>query len=156
MKASLELDNILARLQRLAEAKHKNNPDYRIDRSAFLYMEPKGEVENFAQCASCWKFTGQTCLEFSKDNKVVPGGTCGLYCNGTPREDLAGSESGGTTPEVADYVERPVRCENCVSFDSEKSVCMRFKDLSESKPEFYDLDFKVKAKACCNANVSKD
>jgi hypothetical protein len=149
-KLSLHLES----LERQLKEAQKKNQDFRIDRAAFLYMEPKQgqSPKKYAQCGACWKFTGQSCLEFSTSDKIEAGGTCGLYSYGTPRADMAGQESGGTTPKDAGYIVREVRCENCVSLNG--TTCQRFKDLSESKPEYYKLDASVNPKGCCNANIS--
>lgn len=111
-------------------------------------MDPKVEHE-FAQCATCWKFTGKTCLEFSSKDIVKPTGSCGLYCVGKPQSHNIGKENAGTTPEIAGYVDRKVRCEHCEFFEEGDNDCLLFRTLNIK-------NYKVDPDGCCNAQQPKD
>lgn len=117
-------------------------------KSTFLYMEPKGDGKEFAQCGTCWKFTGKSCLEFSPDEEVGADDSCGLYNQGKPAKDMMGKESGGTDKKTAGFVDGVVRCENCEYFEKGDKDCLLFRILGM-------IDYKVKPKACCNAFSAK-
>lgn len=115
-----------------------------ICKSTFLYMEPKGDKHKFAQCGSCWKFTGKSCLEFSPNDRVDAEDSCGLYNFGEPQPDHVGKEHGGTTPKAAGFVNSEVRCENCEYFEEGDNDCLLFRMLNIK-------DYKVDKHGCCNA-----
>lgn len=117
-------------------------------RSTFLYMNPKGDEHKFAQCGTCWKFTGKSCLEFGPDDKVGEDDSCGLYCFGEPQPDHVGKEKSGTTPEEAGFVDGEVRCENCEYFEKGDNDCLLFRMLGMK-------DYKVHKHGCCNAFSEK-
>lgn len=111
-------------------------------------MDPKVE-HDFAQCSTCWKFTGKTCLEFSSKDLIKPTGSCGLYSVGKPQSDNVGKEKAGTTPEIAGYVDRKVRCEHCEFFEEDDNDCLLFRTLNIK-------NCKVNPDGCCNAQEPKD
>lgn len=122
----------------------------RIDRSAFLYLEPQGSnKKEFAQCSTCaaYKPFTKRCSLFSSKDYVKPEASCGLYLKGKPSEDQETSSM--ITPKEAGYMEGKVRCENCRSFADGK--CAVFAQLNELLPNTFDLDANVKPLACCNA-----
>ncbi len=113
----------------------------RIKRDAFLYLE--GKNEDFAQCVTCCMFDNGTCTIFG--SKVAPSDSCGLYIPGmygsmTSRERV--------TKEEAGYVKEQVRCEHC-RYGGEN--CKLYEMLNRKMPRTFDLDTKIKPKACCNA-----
>lgn len=121
-----------------------------LDRSAFLYMDPKGpNKDEFAQCSSCGAFKPYTkrCTLFSKNDYVKAEASCGLYIKGEPDEKQEILNL--VTPKEAGYVEGKVRCENCKFFADGK--CALFAQLNEMMPNTFNLDVSVKAKGCCNA-----
>lgn len=121
-----------------------------IERSAFLYMEPKGSNrDEFAQCSTCGAFKPHTkrCGLFSKKDYVKAEASCGLYIKGEPDEKQETLDL--VTPQEAGYVEGKVRCENCKSYADGK--CALFAQLNETMPNTFKLETSVKAKACCNA-----
>lgn len=126
-----------------------NNKKPKIDRSAFIYLKPKGDKDEFAQCATCVAFLPekQRCAWFGKDDKVIAKASCALYVHGKPNDDQEIINS--VTPEAAGYVEAEVRCENCQHIEG--TTCLLFQKLNQELPEFFDLDSKVENKACCNA-----
>ena len=120
-----------------------------INRSAFLYMDPKEPAEEFAQCGTCynWKPESRRCKYFSDDDEVLGSMSCGLYAHGTPSERQPVIEA--TTPEEAGAVNTAVRCENCSWFGN--GECGLFKLLMARLPDTFDLDPAVDAQGCCNA-----
>jgi hypothetical protein len=122
-------------------------PD-KIDRSAFLYMEPKPPLNKFAQCGTCFMFTGNRCMILGPKIEITPAMSCALYVHGTPRLDQAGKEKALVTPNEAGLLNAKVRCENC-QYGGED--CSLFKMLNQRLPETFNLETKINAKGCCNA-----
>jgi hypothetical protein len=120
------------------------------ERDAFLYMNPKGDPDKFAQCGSCRFFMPglKKCAPMGGE-RVLAGWSCGGYGFGTPTDDQPITRS--WSPEEAGLVKRQVRCENCVSFDD--GECELFRKLNEAFPKLFDLDVDVDAKGCCNAQA---
>lgn len=120
----------------------------KIDRSAFIYLPPKGEKNNFAQCASClfFKPNSEKCGIFNKKTKVTKNQSCGLYVHGKPDENQECRDV--ATPEQAGLVDGPVRCENCSWFDGK---CGLFKKLNKEMPDVFSVDENVDENGCCNA-----
>ncbi len=125
-----------------------------IDRSAFIYMDPKGkDKKNFAQCKTCMMWTGpkgQTCTIHGK-LKIKASASCALYVNGPNHDDMIGKEMKAVEPETSGLIDASVRCENCKWFDN--GVCVLFQKLNEDTA--WNLDEKVHAQGCCNAWESK-
>lgn len=121
----------------------------RIERSTFLYMPPKGDGAQFAQCSTCSSFLSkkQRCRFFGKRDQVIANASCGLYTKGEPNDFQP--VMGSVTPEQAGYVEQQVRCENCSWFDG-RSTCGLFDQLNKTLPRVFDLDTNVEPKGCCN------
>lgn len=132
----------------------------KIERDAFLYLEPGlyrkdfyGSEKEFAQCSTCPMWTGKhhnTCTIHGKNIKVTGDMTCYLYVNGQPMPEMAGKEHKNVIPEESGLIRRPVRCENCKSFDN--GVCRLFQFLNIAAPNLFDMDINVKWAGCCNAN----
>jgi len=100
----------------------------KIDRSAFLYLDPKGVKHLFAQCATCMMATsdyrkGATvgrCTILGKDFEIhLKEGTCCFYVHGDPHTEMRGKEKPHVTPKEAGYEKRKVRCENCKFYKAE-------------------------------------
>lgn len=119
-----------------------------MDQSTFIYLNPQGTPDKFAQCGSCVNFTGKSCLQFGSGSSVIAGGSCNLYSYGTPQPKLYGQEYGDMAPHLAGYVEREVRCINCHFYFGADSDCLLYKSLN--------IPHKVNANGCCNANVAKE
>lgn len=124
----------------------------KIHRDAFLYLNPRGDKEKFAQCGTCRLFTGKKCLILG-DTKVAADDSCGLYIHDKPQLNKAGEEKPLVTPKEAGFVSRQVRCENCRSFEDGK--CRLFETLNKSNPDIFDLNEKVDAHGCCNGQMPK-
>jgi hypothetical protein len=129
------------------------------DRSIFLYLDPKPPEDQFAQCDTCMMYTGKpgekvaTCTIHGKEKINGPDGTCGLYVHGKPMPGERGHEMASVTKKESGYVERQVRCENCVSFNAGRSTCMAFDSLNIKMPQYFSLKTKVDPKGCCNAQT---
>jgi Pyruvate/2-oxoacid:ferredoxin oxidoreductase delta subunit len=124
----------------------------KIKRDAFVYLEPKGDKEKFAQCATCRMFTGESCSILGK-TKVTAEMSCTLYVHGKPSTGLKGKEVASYTPQEAGLVNRQVRCENCRSFSN--GVCLLYQSLNKSNPDLFQLDEKVNPQGCCNAQMPR-
>lgn len=138
--------NILDLLQ-LSEQELDNSG--KINRSTFLYMDPKDPEDEFAQCSTCysWLPGKNRCKFFSKTDEVLGSMSCGLYTHGTPTDKQPIINA--VTPEEAGLVSESVRCENCSWYVNKE--CDLFKLLNEKIPDAFDLDPVVNAKGCCNA-----
>jgi hypothetical protein len=129
----------------------------KLTRETFIYLEPKGDKEKFAQCSTCRMWTGeegQTCSILGK-TRVTCEMSCNLYVHGKPSPSLKGKEIASYTPKEAGLVNRQIRCENCRSFDPKTSVCMLFQTLNKSHPNMFQLEEKVNEHGCCNAQKPK-
>ena len=120
----------------------------KIDRSAFLYLDPVEPEDEFAQCSTCYHFLPgkQRCSLFGKNDKVIADASCGLYINGEPHDDQ--EITNWITPKQAGYVLGQVRCENCYHYEDSK--CMLFDYINEKMSDTFDLDVNVDSKGCCN------
>jgi hypothetical protein len=125
----------------------------KVRRDAFIYLEPRNNIKDFAQCSSCSHFMpdSERCTLFSKNYKVVAEGSCSLYVQGVPADNQVIMDS--ITPKDAGYVVAKVRCENCVALEG--TTCTFFETLNQKIPDFFNLDTKVKPRACCNAWAPK-
>lgn len=122
---------------------------HRLDRSAFIYLDPTGEKSTFAQCGSCTFFMPgkERCSLYGKEDRVVADASCGVYVQGKPHDDQKFLNK--FTPKNSGYVLGQVRCENCGWF--EDGVCHLFRKLNQHMADVWDLDEKVKPQGCCNA-----
>lgn len=124
-----------------------------IKRDAFLYLDPKGKKDQFAQCSSCIMWTGpkgNTCTIHGK-TKVTGDMSCGLYVHGPIHDDMIGQEMAAVTPKESGLLKESVRCENCAHFEAGENECELFEELNEMDPKKWDLDPQVDPKGCCNA-----
>lgn len=128
----------------------------KINRSAFLYMDPIGSGEAFAQCGTCrfWKPSNRVCALFVSSSNVSAGASCGLYVYGAP-SDLQ-SQSLSVYSEDAGFETRQMRCENCFHFYPRNQGCSLYKSLNEKEPDKFQLDIHVHPQGCCNANTPKE
>lgn len=149
----------------------------KLKRDTFLYMDPVGNPNDFAQCVSCRKFVPEKmmegkvnhdcCAEFGPKVRVGARWSCGLYSpwpDGKVNQEVVEfhaqemlESKGGkmATPSEAGLVNREVRCENCAAFDG-KHTCLFFKEVNDKMSDVFErIDTDVKAKACCNAQHPK-
>ena len=126
----------------------------KLTRNVFLYQDPIGDKKIFAQCGSCMMFVSnkQRCAILGTTLKVTKEASCNLYIHGKPHDQPI-VES--VTPEVAGFVVRKVRCENCRAFDGE-DTCGLYQMLNDLTPEKFDLNETVDPYGCCTANKKKD
>ena len=121
-----------------------------MERNDFVYLEPKGSPEDFAQCRSCKMFveSHMVCSLHGMKVKVHEGMSCNEYAFGKADDTELPHVSAAFTPEESGLVDREVRCENCEFFESEDNDCFLFKLLN--------IDHKVNKHGCCNAQEPKD
>lgn len=124
-----------------------------ITRDAFLYLAPKAPKDSFAQCGTCLQFVegDNRCIILGPAVRVTAQMSCGFYLHGDPKPKGAKSEK-IVTREEAGLVDREVRCENCAYF---AKTCGLYEKLNAKLPGYFDLDAKVDAKGCCNAQEPK-
>lgn len=124
----------------------------KIKRDAFLYLAPRSPADQFAQCGTCRDFCpdSERCAILGPRVRVVAEMSCGLYVNGTPREQPT---LVAVTSAEAGLVNREVRCENCVSFDAGR--CRLYDKLNTTLPDVWNLDVTVAPRGCCNAQMPK-
>lgn len=124
----------------------------RLTRAAFLYMDPRlGMGRKFSQCSTCimWIPDNELCSIHGTEVDVGSGDTCGLYVPGKPH---GGTAKAMVTSQESGLEHRQVRCENCRHFSPEDSTCNLYIHLNDLMPSVWDLDEKVHAMGCCNAN----
>ena len=128
----------------------------KITRDAFLYLDPKAPADRFAQCSTCFMWTGprrERCTIHGPNVPVTASMSCGFYIHGKPGLDKAGQEAARVTPTESGLVNRAVRCEDCRYLDRTRSRCRLFEQLNETFPEQFALDAAVQLKGCCNAQT---
>lgn len=122
----------------------------RVTRAAFIYMDPKGDENNFAECGTCVQWgENERCKLFGPNDKVKSSWTCGLYAHGKPQKKVIPLKS--VSPREAGLVKKSPRCENCYSFDAKENKCSLYQSLNEKLPELFQLNTSVHPKGCCNA-----
>jgi len=121
----------------------------RVTRDAFLYMDPQGDPEKFAQCESCRFFMpgAEKCAPMNGQH-VLAGWSCGNYGYGTPTDSQSITKS--WTAEEAGLVKYHVRCQNC-RFRSGRDWCSFFDDRNKEAPQVFDCDPNINFYGCCNA-----
>jgi len=124
-----------------------------IDRSAFLYMDPIGEGELFAQCSTCrfWRPQARLCAMFISEPQVEADSTCGLYVYGRPSDYQTFQPT--VWPKDAGFETRQVRCENCIHYRPAAQACNLFYELNKRLPGVFRLNTQVHPDGCCNANT---
>lgn len=129
----------------------------KIGRDAFLYMAPEAPKTRFAQCSTCrdWVHGDNRCAIHGPSVLVRASLSCGLYVHG-PRLPPGTKTHAYVTPEESGLVDREVRCENCRYFDEKGSECGFYDKLNVELPDDFDLDVKVDAHGCCNANMPEE
>ena len=123
-----------------------------MDRSTFLYLEPKVKTHNFAQCETCSMYLSKhnICSLHGKDVKIKPTMSCGLYVpNGPAPESEMEHVSLKVTPKESGLVDAKVRCEHCEYYEMKDNDCLLFKMLNIK-------EYKVVDDGCCNAWTKGD
>ena len=123
-----------------------------IKRDAFLYLPAAGGDK---QCSSCWLFNAEVkrCKVLAKDFEVEASDSCGYWGPVAGEQDLDVVAWERFTPEEVGFVKHAVRCENCHYFDDGR--CGLFFHLNATAHKVFDLDERVDAKGCCNAQTPK-
>ena len=149
MRAAKYWMNLKTYIQIVTEGKDSGP---KVARDAFLYMDPPPGVTQHAQCGTCMHFMPgkERCNIFPKSFKVVANASCALYINGEPKDDQEFIER-PVDPKASGYVLGQVRCENCLYFGTDTTICSLFDDLNKKLPKDFKLDAKVDARGCCNA-----
>ena len=143
----------------MADESKISNRDFKLDRSVFLYSEPTdktyGKPEDYAQCKSCFIFTGEErkrCYVLGKKLEVEGVDTCAQYINGEPHTEFAGKEYEALTPKEAGFEKRLVQCHRCYWY-TDFGLCGFFAKLNLKYPEIFDLKTSVNNHGCCNAQT---
>lgn len=129
-----------------------------LDRSIFVYIEPKEGEKEFAQCSTCRMFLPEynLCSILGTRFKVSPNGSCTEYTPGGPAEESELEHvSAAFAPSEVGYEERPVRCENCRFFSTGDYKCDLYHRLNTTYPTIFSLKERVHPKGCCNANAPR-
>ena len=129
----------------------------KINRSAFLYLDPTGgDVARFAQCSTCrdWVRGDRLCVIHGRRVKVPGTASCGFYVQGVPQPPGTPTLA-RVTPQESGLVNREVRCENCKYMDT-ASHCGFFAKLNQALPEYFDLNPRIDSHGCCNAQTPGD
>jgi len=112
------------------------------DNSVFGYQDPPGDK----QCGSCFMWSNDNRCMIHGKRRVTKTMSCIYYVVGKNR--LAGSLAvADLDPSETGLIDRQVRCENCKWF--EDPTCNLF--VRMNKTGLFDLDTRVSAKGCCNA-----
>lgn len=115
-------------------------------------MAPKAPKTRFAQCSTCrdWVTGDRRCVIHGPKIKIGGDFSCGLYVHGEPMPPGTKTYI-DVTPEESGLVDREVRCENCKYFGDDE--CGLYRILNDWRSDLFDLDVKVDAHACCNAQT---
>lgn len=131
----------------------------KIERSAFLFMKARGKNKGrFAQCITCIHFLidqDRCYLQRDRDD-VDDDDSCGGYYPGEPTKGTDLKPLGNSTPEELGFVEREVRCQNCMFFDPDSEAlthCDLYTQLNRMFPALFKLDRYVEKLDCCNAQT---
>ena len=129
----------------------------KLDRDAFLYLEPDGDVDYFAQCSTCFMWVaGDNLCTIHGPHIEVPGtASCGFYVPGEPGPPGTTTYS-RVTPVESGLVNRKVRCENCRWGGPKNYICGLYETLNSEMGEIFDLDVNIDPKGCCNANEPRE
>ncbi len=143
----------------------------KVGRDAFLYLAPKKDEEDFAQCEACRMFVpevegreGGRCVIHGSDVEIDEDDSCGFMVewptpDGKPNpevvedhaEELAKGVPGSVTPEESGLVSRRVQCHRC-RFMVEGPRCGLYMELNRVSNNF-DLVVEIEEHACCNAQM---
>jgi hypothetical protein len=126
----------------------------KLERDAFLYLNPEPGVADFAQCSSCemWVQGDNRCTIHGPRVRVPGSASCGFYIYGEVQEPGYLTEA-LVTAEESGLVDRKVRCENCQWGGPSTYRCRLFAGLNERLPDIFDLDEHIEPKGCCNAQL---
>lgn len=139
----------------------KDTKKDRLTRDCMLYMEHRldsyGKPEDFASCSTCFMWMGEErkrCYILGKELEVRGIDSCGIYVNGEPEVERAGSEKNLSTVEESGFTKDPVTCKNCYWYGL--GMCGLFTKLNLEWPQFFDLKISVSENGCCDGFTPKD
>jgi len=122
----------------------------KVHRDAFLYLD--GEHPSFAQCGTCWLWdASKKRCNVLGDMFVQATDSCGYWGRGPYDPNVKNTKR--FNPKEVGFVSRQVRCENCRFFG--QGTCGLFEKLNNAFSSIFELDTKVKARGCCNAQDPK-
>lgn len=126
----------------------------KLERDAFLYLNPEPGIDDFAQCSSCqdWVQGDNRCTIHGPRVRTPGTASCGFYIFGDPQPAGTDTEAVVTADESG-LVDREVRCENCQWGGPTTTRCRFFLSLNERLPDVFDLDEHIEPKGCCNAQL---
>jgi hypothetical protein len=128
----------------------------KVNRAAFLYLDPVRPAANFAQCVRCrdWVRGDRKCVIHGPTVNVPGTASCGFFVDG-PTQPPGTKTHAWVTPEESGLVNRDVRCENCKYYENEdnESECGLFRMLNGWHHDMFELDEKVDKHGCCNAQT---
>ena len=151
-----------------------------VDRSAFLYLEPKkGNEKEFAQCGTCRLFVpgpkgsggeaGETlgrCVIHGSYVDIDEDDSCGFYVpwptpGGVPipkvvadhKAELEKGIQGSVTAVESGLVDREVQCHRCRFAEVGATRCGLYVELNKKMPDKVLLNPKIEPHACCNAQM---
>lgn len=126
----------------------------KLERDAFLYLNPEPGIDDFAQCSSCfmWVHGDNRCIIHGPRVRIPGSASCGFYVYGEPASEGTPTKA-LVTAEESGLVDRPVRCENCQWGGPTTYKCRLFMGLNERLPDIFDLDEQIEPKGCCNAQL---
>lgn len=147
----------------------------KVTRDAFLYLAPKKDKKNFAQCIDCRMFVpmvegyeGGRCVIHGSNIEIDGDDSCGFMVewptpDGKPNpkvvkdhaEELAKGIPGSVTPKESGLVDRLVQCHRCFFERDNVTWCFLFDFMNKMAPEIFDFDINIERHACCNAQTSK-
>lgn len=151
----------------------------KIERDAFLFLEPKSEgtQEDFAQCGPCRMFVpeqyldgmvGDRCILHGSNVKIDDDDSCGFMApwpteDGKPNVEVIKDHAaelmkiipGSIDPEESGLVSRRVQCHRCRFADAKVSSCALYVKMNAAFPDLFDLDPEIEQHSCCNAQMPK-
>jgi hypothetical protein len=129
----------------------------KLDTDAFLYLNPDGDEDYFAQCSTCrdWVKGDELCAIHGPYIEVPGTASCGLYVIGEPHPPGTMTQS-LVTPTESGLVDREVRCENCRWGGPNNYTCGLYETLNSEMGEIFDLNTDIDPKGCCNANEPRE
>ena len=120
-----------------AEGKHEKGCDLCV------IIGSQDAVDGAANRGSCGEYAPWPTPDCAPDPDVVE----------EHAKKLATGAPGSATKEEVGYVERPVRCENCLFGGAPK--CGWYEELNEKLPEYFKETRDIEPKACCNSQTPK-
>jgi hypothetical protein len=129
----------------------------KLSRDAFLYLDPHGDKDYFAQCSTCqdWVRGDNLCVIHSPHVNVPGTASCGFYVHGDPQPPGTPVEF-VVTPEESGLVDREVRCENCKWGGPTSYNCELYDLLNTYMSDIFLLDTQINPKGCCNAQQPRE